>query len=410
MAISFTINPSTHVIAVSRSSLILTQASPEIRELNINEFRLALKDWEDSEEGIVQPKTHDHNTEVVLSGLTYARIFEILPPYTVEFTDNQYTINCVGGNHNVSDRKVPNQVSLIVNNAAGLISMAAIEFSSYNGGITVDETSSYTGTIFPVGTPQQPVNNYFDALLNAANRGLGTLYVIGDSTLDNSNNFDGMIIVGESHAQSEITVSASASVSACEFYDCTLTGVLDGESIAKHCIVKNLSYINGVLNQCILESGTITLGGSDEAHFLDCWSGAACPDTPVIDMGGSGQELSMRNYNGAIKLVNKTGTERVTLDMNSGTVILSNTVTAGTITARGIGILVDCNDNHIPTGTWNGVTINNQLVTPMLDDIHKVYGLDKNNPVTITQTSRSAGSLSQTITGDGVITTTITRN
>ena len=129
MAIS--VNPLTYVIYVPKADLSLVQASPEVRELDVNVFRLWLKDWEDDAEGIIQQKTHNHSTEIELAGLTYARIVEILDPYTVEFEDGQYTVNCVGGNHNISDVKIANQVSLIVNNAAGLINMAAIEYSSF---------------------------------------------------------------------------------------------------------------------------------------------------------------------------------------------------------------------------------------------------------------------------------------
>jgi len=53
----------------------------------------------------------------------------------------------------------------------------------------------------------------------------------------------------------------------------------------------------------------------------------------------------------------------VSLDLNSGQVILASTITAGTIVARGIGKLVDESGNNIPSGTWNGATIVNELVT-----------------------------------------------
>ena len=122
MAIS--INPMTYVIYVPQADL--THISGVYYELDLNDFRQWLKDLEDDPDyGMWMPKTHDHNTEVTLSGITYARIIEILDPYTVEFEDGQYVVNCTGANHNLADVKVPNQVSLIVNNAAGLIVYAS---------------------------------------------------------------------------------------------------------------------------------------------------------------------------------------------------------------------------------------------------------------------------------------------
>ena len=120
MAIS--IDPITYVIHVPKADLGLIQVSPEVRELDLDTFRLALKDLEDDPNyGIFLLKTHNHNTEINLSGITYARLIEILDPYTVEFEDGQYTVSCTGANHNLADVRVANQVSLIINNSAGLV-------------------------------------------------------------------------------------------------------------------------------------------------------------------------------------------------------------------------------------------------------------------------------------------------
>ena len=45
-----------------------------------------------------------------------------------------------------------------------------------------------------------------------------------------------------------------------------------------------------------------------------------------------------------------------------------------------------------------------------LDELHKLQGLDSLNPMTVTPTSRTTGSISQTISGDGQTTTTVTRD
>jgi len=92
--------------------------------LDVDWFRLQLKDFEDSEIGMAMPDTHRHNAQIVLAGVTYARSVEVLAPYTVEFEDGIYEVVCVGANHNLSDRKVVNSVSLIVGNSAGLIVVA----------------------------------------------------------------------------------------------------------------------------------------------------------------------------------------------------------------------------------------------------------------------------------------------
>lgn len=103
----------------------LTPISGVLYELDVDAFRRELKDVEDSEDGMGQPDTHRHNTQVVLSGVTYARTLEIINGYTVEFqnTGIPYVVRCVGANHNLADVYVPGAsgVSLIIGNAAGLI-------------------------------------------------------------------------------------------------------------------------------------------------------------------------------------------------------------------------------------------------------------------------------------------------
>jgi len=119
--VAISINPQTFVIYVPKSDMTLIQSTPlEIRELDLNWFRLALKAYEAAEYGIYLYKTHDHNTEVVLGSLTFARVIEILEPYTVTFEDGQYAINLVNANSNVADRVNVNQVSVRSFNSAGL--------------------------------------------------------------------------------------------------------------------------------------------------------------------------------------------------------------------------------------------------------------------------------------------------
>lgn len=114
-----TINWQTRVISIPQADL--TYLGGVLYELDVDALRLTLKDLEDDTDGMVFPRTHNHNTEVVLAGVTFARTVEIINGYTVQFEDGQYTVRCVGANHNIADVKVANQVSLIIGNSAGLI-------------------------------------------------------------------------------------------------------------------------------------------------------------------------------------------------------------------------------------------------------------------------------------------------
>jgi len=269
-----------------------------------------------------------------------ARVVEIINDYTITFEDGQYAVNLVGANSNVADRVNVNQVSVRASNSAGLITNTAIEYSSFNGGVTVDITSNYVGTGFPTGTPRQPVNNMADALLIAEYRGFTTFYILGDITLDNSMDFTQYTFVGESPGKTTITVASDANVEKCEFYEATVTGTLDGECKVKDCVITDINYISGYIELCVLED-TITLGGGANAIFLDCWGGVNFSTPPIIDLGDSGQTLVMQNFNGRVKWQNKNGPEEINATLNAGWVVLDSTITNGTINIIGIGTVED---------------------------------------------------------------------
>ncbi len=116
---AITINWSTQVINIPQNYLLSLGGG--VYELDVDEFRLDLKNIEDGEEGINFPDTHRHNTEVTLGSLTLARVVEIINGYTITFEDGQYAVNLVGANNNIADVTNVNQVSVRANNSAGLI-------------------------------------------------------------------------------------------------------------------------------------------------------------------------------------------------------------------------------------------------------------------------------------------------
>lgn len=115
-----TINWSTKVINIPQS--YLSSLGNNVFQLDVNDLRLSLKDIEDSEAGMNFPDTHRHNTEVVLGGVTLTRVVEIINGYTITFEDGQYAVNLVGANNNIPDVSNVNQVSIRLNNSAGLVS------------------------------------------------------------------------------------------------------------------------------------------------------------------------------------------------------------------------------------------------------------------------------------------------
>src|SRR3989344_2195179 len=117
---AITIDWATKIIHIPKEDTTLVSPSPfEVRELNVNTFRLRLKDLEDDAEGITFLITHVHSTIVTVGGATFARLIEIINCYTVTFEDGPYTVNLVGANSNIAEVTNLNTVSVRTANGAG---------------------------------------------------------------------------------------------------------------------------------------------------------------------------------------------------------------------------------------------------------------------------------------------------
>ena len=266
------------------------------------------------------------------------------------------------------------QVSSLVDSTVQ--QLAEIEYASFAGGVTIDTINGYPGTGELsdgriIGTPRAPSDNWADTLTIANTRGFDTIFVIGDGTLDDTQNYDNFLFIGQSEKLTTLTLPTGASLSNCEFQFATVTGTLDGGSTLRRCIIETLNFVNGELDQCTIE-GTVTLGGSEEALFLECKSGVPGAATPVIDLGGSGQALAVRGWIGGLELRNRTGTDAISVDMNSGQVIIASTCSAGDIIIR--GIYDKLTDNS--TGTCNVIA---EGPSALIALIHK---LAKNRMIT----------------------------
>ena len=363
MALSgVTVDWPTGVITVPREGMTLVQSTPtEIREMNLNEFRLALKDLEDDFIGMPYLKTHDHNTEVNLGGITYARIIEILDPYTITFENGFYAVNLFGANSNVGDKTNVNNVSVRSNNSAGLISTPLIEYAAFEGGVWYDEINGTEGQLFPIGARPEPAKIWSDVKAIATYRGFNVVYIVGDANLDDSADFSEFVFEGQTHVNDVMTVYPEANVAGGVFRNLTIRGTLDGGNEMVNCTVSGITYVNGHIHNCEL-AGNIALNGNNDAVIANCIT-VDPYNPPTIDMGVSGHTLAMPNYSGILEIYNfDDPLSYVGIGLDAGTVILRSDVTRGNIQISGNGVLLDENGASILTGIWNGgVNVVNNL-------------------------------------------------
>lgn len=408
MALS--INWGTSVIYVPKADLTLIQASPEIRGLDLNAFRLELKDLEDSDAGMPFTKTHNHNTEVSLSGIVYARIITVLPPYTVEFEDGQYTVSCTGANHNLADVKVVNQVSLLINNAAGLISNSAIEHSSFRNKVTIDVVGGFSGTTYPTGTPMRPSNNLNDAKQIAINRGFTIIEMLSALTVTAGQSIDDFHFVSENWLV--LTVDAGSTCVNTTFTKLSVYGVMSGIwNVMDDC------WLYVITNFCgWIRNGTafvdITLApysvASGGASFLDDCLPMIPGDVSVLTMN-TDVSVSFTNAHDLFQINGMTANSLLSVGLSEGTLTIDSSCVGGDIVVGGIGELINnsllvVDDSRL----INTLTIAEEIGSEKLDELYKIRGLKLGSSAVISPTSIIVNGIELIVsTVNGV--TTVTR-
>jgi hypothetical protein len=341
-------------ITFNKISKIITVEAPAT-EVTIQELINEIRNWEDELHNMEEYKVADCTGKEELGGGVYVGLTLKLIDWKLKFEDRvgPTTIVCdvSGGNlvmyNSIADAyQNPIEPSTYItvtktsSSSATLQELGAIQYSSFNGGVTIDVVNGTAGTAFPIGTPEQPVKNVADAVSIAVDRGLNKLYIKGDITFTTGDTIDNYIVQGETPQKSTITLDAGASTVGCTFKNATIQGTLDGNSWIEDCYVLDVTYVEGMLVHSTL-AGTITLAGTSDTMIKDCGDGVAGSGTPIIDFGGSGRNLTIGCYCGDIRLQNKNGADSIQIELVAGRVILDSDVTAGDVTVRGVGILED---------------------------------------------------------------------
>jgi hypothetical protein len=338
------------------SPRIITIAAPSL-ELTIQDLIDTIRDIEDNITSMGYPKLLNASGKEPLGGGVFVGITASLQNALIAFEARPgpaFVQALVNGGNLVSFDSLGDplftpiettafvQVILTSSSSATLQNQTDIEYSSFGGGVSVDQTNGVSGTVFPAGTPRQPSNNFPDAKLIADNRGFTQMFIVGNATLDTGDDVRLFTLKGVNANRTVITVNPASLVADVQIVTATVSGSFDVKATFKECILLDIQFVEALIQECVL-AGTITLAGTGTTSIFNSGDGivSAAPP-PEIDFGGSGRSLALRGYEGDIKLLNKTGPEAVEINMDSGgQVILDSTVTNGTIRLTGTIDVVD---------------------------------------------------------------------
>jgi hypothetical protein len=122
---TYSVNWSTKVVTIPKADTVLVSASPDVRSLDLTTLWENIIAIEESSEAISFDTIVRNVAPFTVAGVTLARVVEIINGYKIEFEDGQYAVNILGGNSNISDVIVRNQVSVNTGNSAGLVQVSS---------------------------------------------------------------------------------------------------------------------------------------------------------------------------------------------------------------------------------------------------------------------------------------------
>jgi hypothetical protein len=337
-----TIDWQTRVITIDRDYLgVPTQTVPSfIYSLDTDDFRLDLKELEASVAGMSHLDTHQHNTEVPLGGVIYARVIEIINGYTITFEDGQYAVNLFGSNNNIGDVVNVNQVSVRTNNAAGLIVDPGISESlDYGEHIIYDANNGVAGTSWPVGTYASPVNNNADLQALLDTYGRAEVVCLSDITL--IQNFQDVSFV--SKTGDETFYANGFKANDCNFNKMVVEGDFnDSKIFATECSFNDITNVGGTIFSSIL-FGNIGLTPTYQMILNKCSSTKLDTTHVVVDMiVGVDTIFGTRGHSGPLTIIDcDTSGCSATALFESGDIILSATCSDGLVVLGGIASVHD---------------------------------------------------------------------
>jgi hypothetical protein len=275
------------------------------------------------------------------------------------------------------------QVVVTASSSATSSDQEAIQYSSYGDGVSINVTSSNSGTNYPMGNREYPVNNLLDAVWIADNRGFKKLYIEESMTLGDGVDIEEFTLEGRSSVNTIVTIEDSAYVHDIHLENMNVSGILDGGTSIHDCNVGNITYVNGNIKNSSL-FGTITLSGNLSAVFTNCTSDDP-NNTPIIDLGGSGQNAVFTNYSGRATFKNMADAASIiAIQIDGGDIILDPTITAGNVQLTGIGEFFDnstsltslnisglLNVGNITKSTWDTATADHTTDGSIGNDVAK---------------------------------------
>lgn len=401
-------------LSFDKINKIITVDAPDT-EITIQELINLIRDWEDELENLETPKVADASGKEGLGGGVSVGITVTLIDWYLTFEARSgptwELCSISGGNlvrydtgtltyGNPISPSAYTTITLTSSSSATLQEIEAIQYSSYDGKVIIDIVNGVSGTTFPIGTLQSPVNNVTDAKTIANDRGINILYIQGSLVLASGEDISGYSI-SSSNILNGTIVNINGITTGCSFTNITAVGLFINISFFNSCALVNVTT-DGIILYCSI-LGTFTPYGSGDPILLidSVAANSSYGNVIIIDMSLCNTSFSGTGVSGEFKITNVINDNLVTMDFYAGKLELASTVTTGTFSIRGISCFI--NNSGV------GATIDNCALLSNVSITNSVWDEATSNHETIGTTGKALidAAAGGVLTGSNTVTLTI---
>lgn len=247
--------------------------------------------------------------------------------------------SCTGGTVVVRGVGLLENNSTLIVDSSGLVSAELVQTSSFDGCVSLDVATGGSGTGFPNGNSEHPVNNLADAKAIALARGFKAIKVLGDLTLGASDVADNLTFDGSGIHETALTLTAGCSTQSSVFRNMTINGEQNGEADYESCEIGELHKAFGHFGNCrIMGPFHLVTGVPDIVVMRECYSSGDADAPLVLDLDSSSVNIAVNAFTGSLHIQNfnkNPGAGAVTVNIQSGRITIDSSCTKGSIYIRG---------------------------------------------------------------------------
>lgn len=211
-----------------------------------------------------------------------------------------------------------------------------VSVQSYQGQVFIATASGFSGTNYPIGTQQAPVDNLTDAKTIADANGFKTFRLARGDTITLNADFSGYTFIGDADiiGNSQLCLGSG-------FLECDVSGsfICDAETDFTRCSLKGC-VAQGEFNNCAFKlADSLTLNG--DSTLVQCYSELVSASTAFTIATGSNRIIRINGFFGDLEVKDMQATTTVFVDAVFGRLTLGGSVAGPVVNISGVAELVD---------------------------------------------------------------------